>query len=735
MPLLTLRGPWWRRFGPETANLPGPAPAAAGGGGLLRSMRSYFAHHGVWAPGVKLLRLLSIRDKMALIAALVLVPALVVLVQVANQQVAQAHRATQRLAGLRLATAVSAVQVALGAATRSRETGQAPAADQRLQAYEKLQQAYAAALAANLPLQGVWARSRPSLERAMARATEPAASPAQVQADRQALQALTTLREAIVRLSNVTAFADPVLHAQARFVVDTLPPLQLALGQLQLALADLAETGAQVPAEAQAEVLRPVVWMQAVAALTTASDRAAATEPAWNQVLGQQERTQDQAQDQAQTEASQPQTAQLDGSLPSLHSYLLLARKQLMNARAAAAASAGAAVRAPAGADLAPVATGSGPPGGAWGIDLAALRKGYALAREEVNQLRLAQTAHFDARLVRGLEGAVWDRNVLIVGLVLGLMLTAYLVYTFFLVMRGGLQQLNLQISRMADGDLSSRAMPLGVDEVATALRGMTTSLERLSDLMATVNQGVGGVKNAAQMVASGNAELKHRNEQTSNSVAAMVDSVARCAAQLQSCGRQVEGVVNTVGALRLESSRNRKQMQRLRERMAALRAQSREIGEMVVLIDNVAFRTNLLALNASVQASKAGESGRGFAVVAQEVRALAGRGAESARRIGDIARRSTEDIELSHALVEATGQALAEADAHVDHIHVAMDSVADLTRAGEQESGALLEQLTHIKKTTADTLGLMEQVAQASDGMRSLGDRLAYLVGRFRLS
>jgi methyl-accepting chemotaxis protein len=323
-----------------------------------------------------------------------------------------------------------------------------------------------------------------------------------------------------------------------------------------------------------------------------------------------------------------------------------------------------------------------------------------------------------------------------VIGILVGaLLLSLYLLYTFFLVMSGGLTQLNHQMTRMAQGDLSARLTPLGLDEVAATLNAMTTALVRLSDLFASVRQGVGGVNQAAQQVATGNADLSQRNREISESLTLAVEGVARYSAQLEACGRQVESVVGTVQALRLESARNRKQMQRLRERMTALRSNSREIGEIVTLIDTIAFRTNILALNASVEASKAGESGRGFAVVAQEVRSLALRGAESARRIGVIVGRSTDDIDLGRALAEEAALSLAQADTHVDQIHVAMDDVAARTRSGEKESVLILEQLTQIKDRTGKNLHLVEQLATASDALRGQGERLAHNVGQFRLS
>jgi methyl-accepting chemotaxis protein len=265
-------------------------------------------------------------------------------------------------------------------------------------------------------------------------------------------------------------------------------------------------------------------------------------------------------------------------------------------------------------------------------------------------------------------------------------------------------------------------------------MTAMTTALVRLADLLASVRGSVGAVKQASEQVAAGNKELSGRSETSAAGLASVLDSVTRSVQQLNACGQQVEKVVGLVQALRLDSARNRKQMQRLRERMQSLRGKSQEIAEIVTLIDNIAFRTNILALNASVEASKAGESGRGFAVVATEVRSLAGRGADAARRIRDVVTRSTEDIETSGALADETGRVLAHTDTHVDQIHAAMDDVAGLTRSGECESAQIQGELTRIKADTVQNLHLVNQLATASDALRSQGERLAHKVSQFKL-
>jgi methyl-accepting chemotaxis protein len=196
-----------------------------------------------------------------------------------------------------------------------------------------------------------------------------------------------------------------------------------------------------------------------------------------------------------------------------------------------------------------------------------------------------------------------------------------------------------------------------------------------------------------------------------------------------------VESVVTTVQALRLASVSNRKHMHRLQERMASLRGNSREIGQVVNLIDAIAFRTNILALNAQVEACKAGDAGRGFAVVAQEVRALATRSAESARKVGEIVSKSTLEIEQSSALADETSESISAADAHVDAIYSAMSGVSDLTQQGDRESAVILAEITHLKDGTVKNQALVEQLAVASDALRGQGERLSHKVGLFKLS
>jgi methyl-accepting chemotaxis protein len=650
-------------------------PTLAHGAAWWSGLREYFAYHGVWAPGVRLLRRMPVRNKLLLVLAIGGAPMLpLTWMTIASQNQLVAHT-TQRLAELHLAGAIADLDVALQASAPDVPAGKTAGDGPQAQGWRQLQQAYAHTVELGLPLQQSWERNQLDISQAVQ--GRPLSAEAWLEAQRAAREALVRLGQSLSEVAQVHPSTELEVDTATTLSLDLLPGLQIELARVSDHLA------AGATPDPRAVARERYAWL---IGLANRLERA-------RYLAGQCEQ---------RLHKMQAAPAAASADMAAAQQFLEGVRTQLASFDPA--------------------------------LPMQALRPEYLKAREQVQALHRTHYLQAEQGLQQQLAAAS-ELRLWVVGTLLGAIgLASYLMYCFFLVMRGGLKQLDHQMTLMAQGDLSPRPAPVGGDEVAAVMRGMSMSLVRLSDLLASVRLGASSVNQATQQVATGNTELTNRNRDTAGNVAAVVDGVTRYAQQLQDCGRQVESVVHNVQGLRLESVRNRQQMQRLRERMATLRSKSREIGEIVTLIDAIAFRTNILALNASVEASKAGESGRGFAVVAQEVRTLAQRGAESARRIGDIVSRSTEDIELSGDLAEATGVALAAADERIDSIHLAMDDVAALTRSGAQESGEILNQLTGIRDATAQSLHLVEQLATASVALRTQGERLALKIGQFRL-
>ncbi len=640
-----------------------------------QATREFFAYHGVWAFGVRAMRLWSLRMKMILLVAVMAMPLLpLIVLQIAERQHV-ANESGQRLAGLRVSQATFDLERLLNQPTPSAASGDSPQAKGLL----ALQTAVRQAAQDGVAIDVVMRANQPALDRAVNNSAQSEA--ARASARDFGLRALAVIRHAAVDDSHLTLNRSPVVAANANLAVELLPSLHhelLSLRHLATRQARLLQTPSQTSGDQHVLTVALAGNLANLARLGTLSDRA--FDLARGATHGEGERV-----------------------LASLRTLSTRASSDLLA--------------------LEPK------------LDLPALQLALDEQLKGVESIQRHSFNVVQARLVEAHRDAEREAQWLYGTLAGTTCLAGYLVYSFFLVMRGGLSKLNLQMSRMAQGDLSARPQGLGGDEVADTLAAMNVSLARLSDLLAAVRQGVGAITHASKQIADGNGELSERSILSSEGLNQLVTGVTRYTEQLQLCSRSIESVVTTGQKLRLASMRNRRHVVHLQERMGALRENSRAIGEIVTMIDTIAFRTNILALNAQVEASKAGEAGRGFAVVAQEVRALATRSAESARRVSDIVTGSGLQIEQAAALADETGIAIQEADGQVDSINAAMSQVATLTMQGDAESATILEEIKQLKVSTAVNLDLVQQLAAGADALRSQGERLSYKVGAFKLS
>jgi methyl-accepting chemotaxis protein len=327
-----------------------------------------------------------------------------------------------------------------------------------------------------------------------------------------------------------------------------------------------------------------------------------------------------------------------------------------------------------------------------------------------------------------------WSNGVVIGSSLSLTVLAALNLATSASVLRRFLADFGTHVQRMADGDLTTDIAASGSTDSAAALRSLQALQVSLRQTLGSIRGGADGVSVAAQEIATGNADLSNRTEQTASNLQQAASSMA----QLTGTVNQTADSARTANQLASSASevaaRGGNVVAQVVSTMDEINTSSKKIADIIGTIDGIAFQTNILALNAAVEAARAGEQGRGFAVVASEVRSLAQRSAEAAREIKSLIGASVEKVESGSRLVQDAGNTMGEIVASVQRV---TDIIGEISAAAAEQSqgiGQVNSAVTQLDQMTQQNAALVEESAAAAESLKEQSRQLAGVVSAFRL-
>ena len=339
------------------------------------------------------------------------------------------------------------------------------------------------------------------------------------------------------------------------------------------------------------------------------------------------------------------------------------------------------------------------------------------------------------------------------VAMILGVLVAAGLGLAISLVVSGSirrsLDEVREPLSALAQGDLTKRCHAAGLDELGTMCRTLDQVLESLSKDIALISKSAEGTASSATELSATTEQVNRTTDELRNSTEQERRAMERSLSALEQMNANIQQVKQSAHRAEELADRSREvglqglsAVQETGKAMEAIEESSAKVSRITRVITDIARQTNLLSLNAAIEAAKAGAMGKGFAVVADEVRKLAERSAAAAKEITGLIQESGDRVGRGATSVKEATRSLEDIQTHVQEnvkqlkeISLAMEEQGRASEEVVRAMGSATQMVERNASATTQLSSTVQETARTTEDLALLAQQLQALTHRFRVA
>lgn len=285
---------------------------------------------------------------------------------------------------------------------------------------------------------------------------------------------------------------------------------------------------------------------------------------------------------------------------------------------------------------------------------------------------------------------------------------------------------------KIANGDLTVEVLPHSVeDELGRALKEL---VENNNNVLTGIKESSFQLSAGAEQVAGASQALAQGSTQQASAIEQITASMNEIAKETNENATQATTGNKLIHEVGEEAKNGNEQMHNMIEAMNDINTSSHNISKVIKVIDDIAFQTNILALNATVEAARAGAHGKGFAVVAEEVKNLAEKSAAAANETAEMIQSSIDKVEEGVKIADETAASLTKIVESLENVVEIISSIATTSNEQATAVAQINQAIMQVSQVIQTNSATSEQCASASEELANQSQALRDTISRYKL-